>query len=103
MRMAELVGWSGKKFVEECLHEIVHLYETPADKRTLPKLVALMDAARKHEEFAAKLAPPASSANAKAALQSIVEKVVERASGSTGQSRRQSGESSQPHKKAPKG
>lgn len=56
--LANDLKWSAKEFVEECVKAIAELHNTPADKRQVPKIVMLLDAAREYQRRANLLAPP---------------------------------------------
>lgn len=56
---SESLGWSKNQFIEQCIEAIVTLIETPAEIRTLPKMVSLTDAARMSDLYPAELPPKA--------------------------------------------
>ncbi len=47
--LADAVGWSVKQFVEECCNEMAALSETPKGKRTVPKIIRMLDAIKQTE------------------------------------------------------
>lgn len=48
--LRELLGYSQKRFVEDCVEAIRELAETPNERRTIPLIIALLDAAKKNQE-----------------------------------------------------
>lgn len=63
--LADKIGWSGKKFVEEAVRAIDEMHNTKPAERKVPWVVFLLDAARQSEHVAQMLKPaaPPSSAN----------------------------------------
>lgn len=47
--LAPVLGWGKNQFVENCISEIITLINTPPNDRSIPKMVALIDAAQELE------------------------------------------------------